>query len=103
MAGLMSDKVRSTVSEVPGLGSLPIIGALFRSSKYQRDETELLVVVTARLVKPVPPHLAPPLPTDFEGGGPDSFSFFLLGYDEVGGPKDARTKRGSSGATGFAP
>ncbi len=104
MAGLMSDKVRSTVNAVPGLGSLPIIGALFRSSSYERNETELLVVVTARLVKPVAPHLAPPVPTDFVGEEPDGFSFFLLGSDEVGGPKqDARARRGSSGATGFAP
>jgi pilus assembly protein CpaC len=104
MAGLMSDKVRSTVSEVPGFGSLPILGALFRSSAYRRDETELLVVVTARLVKPVAPHLAPRVPTDFVGDEPDSFSFFLLGHDQVGGGKeDPSTKRGSSGATGFAP
>jgi pilus assembly protein CpaC len=104
MAGLMSDKVRSTANAVPGLGSLPIIGALFRSSSYRRDETELLVVVTARLVKPVPPHLAPPVPTDFEGGEPDAFSYFLFGSETVGSPKqDARARRGSTGATGFAP
>jgi pilus assembly protein CpaC len=106
MAGLMSDKVRSTLSEVPGLGRLPILGALFRSSSYRRDETELLVVVTARLVKPVAPHLTPRVPTDFVGGEPDGFSFFLLGHDEVGDapPKqDSSAKRGSSGATGFSP
>jgi pilus assembly protein CpaC len=104
MAGLMSDKVRSTVNEVPWLGSIPIIGALFRSSNYLRQETELLVVVTARLVKPVAPHLAPALPTDFQGGEPDSFSFFFLGSDEVGGgTQDPKSKRGTSGATGFAP
>jgi pilus assembly protein CpaC len=60
--------------------------------------------VTARLVKPVAPHLAPRVPTDFVGDEPDSFSFFLLGHDQVGGGKeDSSTKRGSSGATGFAP
>jgi pilus assembly protein CpaC len=104
VAGLMSDKVRSTIDQVPWLGSLPIVGALFRSSNYKRQETELLVVVTAHLVKPVAPHLGPALPTDFEGGEPDSFSFYFLGSDQVGGPKqDARSKRGTSGATGFAP
>ena len=104
VAGLMSDKVRSTIDQVPWLGSLPIIGVLFRSSNYKRQETELLVVVTSRLVKPVPPHLAPALPTDFEGGEPDNFSFYFLGSDEVGGGKqDPKSKRGSTGATGFAP
>jgi pilus assembly protein CpaC len=83
---------------------VPIIGALFRSSSYKREETELLVVVTTRLVKPVAPHLAPVLPTDFEGSEPDAFSFFFLGDEQSGSPKqDPRTRRGSTGATGFAP
>src|SRR5262249_11739530 len=52
IAGLLSDKVRSNVDKVPGLGDLPVLGALFRSTSYRREETELLVVVTARLVRP---------------------------------------------------
>ncbi len=100
VAGLMSDQVRSSLDKVPLLGSLPILGALFRSSNYKRQETELLVVVTTRLVKPVAPHEAPSLPNDFEGSQPDNFSFFLLGLDEVGSP---RRVRGPSGAGGFAP
>jgi pilus assembly protein CpaC len=103
VAGLMSDKVRSTIDEVPWLGRLPILGALFRSSSYKRQETELLVVVTARLVKPVPPHLVPVLPTDFDGIEPDNFSFFFLGLDAVDRGQPLRGKRGVSGATGFAP
>ena len=104
MAGLMSDRIRSTVDQVPWLGSLPIVGALFRSSSYKRQETELLVVVTARLVRPVAPHEAPLLPTDYEASEPDSFSFFFLGWEDVGSPpKDSRAKRGATGATGFAP
>ena len=105
IAGLMSDRVRSTIDQVPGLGSIPILGALFRSSQYQRQETELLVVITARLVKPAAPHEVLPLPTDYEGGSPDGFSFFLLGYDVVGDPKrdPESPPRGPSGAGGFAP
>jgi pilus assembly protein CpaC len=103
VAGLMSDRVRSTVDRVPWLGSLPIIGALFRSSSYKRQETELLVVVTTRLVRPVAPHEAPSLPTDFEASEPDSFSFFFLGWEDAGtAPRDPRSRRGASGATGFA-
>jgi pilus assembly protein CpaC len=105
IAGLLSDKVRSTVDQVPGLGSIPILGALFRSSKYQRQETELLVVITVHLVKPVAPHEVQPLPTDFEGNEPNGWAFFLMGWEEVGGGKrdPAAPKRGPAGPGGFAP
>ncbi|HET9681240.1 MAG TPA: type II and III secretion system protein family protein [Candidatus Limnocylindrales bacterium] len=105
IAGLMSDKVRSSIDQVPGLGSIPILGALFRSSQYQRQETELLVVITARLVKPVAPHEVQPLPTDYLGVEPGAFSFFLLGADEAGSPgRDASAPpRGAAGAGGFTP
>jgi pilus assembly protein CpaC len=111
IAGLLSDKVRSTVDKVPGLGSIPILGALFRSSRYQRQETELLVVVTTRLVRPVAPHELPRLPTDSEPLEPDAFSFFLMGSEGVGASQPpqpvpaepAAQRRGPAGATGFAP
>ena len=102
IAGLLSDKVRSTIDQVPFLGSLPILGALFRSSAYQRDETELLVVITAQLVKPIAPHEVTPLPTDFLGNEPDAFSFFFLGADTIGSPSGP-SRRGPSGAGGFTP
>jgi pilus assembly protein CpaC len=105
IAGLMSDKVRSTIDKVPGLGSIPILGALFRSSSYQRQETELLVVITVQLVKPVAPHEVQPLPTDYLANEPGSFSFFLLGSDEEGSPKrdHATPPRGPAGSGGFTP
>ena len=104
IAGLLSDKVRSTIDKVPWLGSLPLLGALFRSSQYQRQETELLVVITAQLVKPVAPKVAVPLPTDDLGDEPGSLSFFLLGLDAVGGREGrAEAPRGAAGASGFTP
>ncbi len=81
IAGLMSDKVRSQIDKVPLLGSIPILGALFRSSQYQRQESELLIIVTARLAEPLAPHQIPPLPTDFERNDPSDFQLFLLGMD----------------------
>jgi pilus assembly protein CpaC len=102
IAGLLSDKVRSTIDKVPGLGSIPILGALFRSSSYQRQETELLVVITAHLVKPVAPHEVPPLPNDFDGIEPGAFSFFLLG-SETEGSQSEPARGGPSGAGGFTP
>lgn len=54
LAGLLQDKLREQVDKIPGLGDLPVLGALFRSTKYQQEKTDLLVTVTPHLVKPVP-------------------------------------------------
>jgi pilus assembly protein CpaC len=53
IAGLLQSDINNVINEVPGLGRLPILGALFRSSGFRRNETELVVVVTPRMVKPV--------------------------------------------------
>jgi pilus assembly protein CpaC len=108
IAGLLSDRVRSNIDKVPFLGSVPILGTLFRSSSYQRQETELLVVITAHLVRPVAPHEVPPLPTDHEALEPDAFSFFLLGAESAGPPAvpaaaPGHPRRGPAGAGGFTP
>jgi pilus assembly protein CpaC len=79
IAGLLSNRIRSQVDKIPLLGDLPILGMLFRSVSYQRDESELLVVVTARLARPLAPHEVPPLPTDEELNDPGDLELFLLG------------------------
>lgn len=53
IAGLMSNNSQNTIDKTPGAGDLPIIGALFRSTNYRKGETELVIVVTPYLVKPV--------------------------------------------------
>ncbi|WP_340587344.1 type II and III secretion system protein family protein [Erythrobacter alti] len=63
IAGLLRDETQTTVNQLPLLGSLPIIGSLFRSTSYQRGETELLIVVTPRLVQPIRPDQVR-MPTD---------------------------------------
>ena len=63
IAGLIQQDFKTTVQQVPLLGSLPIIGSLFRSSSFQKGETELLIVVTPRLVQPIRPEQVR-LPTD---------------------------------------
>ncbi|MDT8403040.1 type II and III secretion system protein family protein [Sulfuriflexus sp.] len=63
IAGLLQNDINNAVDKFPGLGSLPVLGALFRSTDFQRHETELVVLVTPRLVKPVPPGRLV-LPTD---------------------------------------
>jgi pilus assembly protein CpaC len=85
IAGLLSDRVRSQVQRIPFLGDLPILGVLFRSVSYQRDESELLVVVTAHLARPVSPHEAPRLPTDNELNDPNDIQLFLFGAMGGGG------------------
>ena len=53
IAGLMSNNSQNTIKKLPGAGDIPIVGALFRSTHYQKGETELVIVVTPYLVQPV--------------------------------------------------
>jgi pilus assembly protein CpaC len=62
IAGLMKNTNQNNVDKAPFLGDLPILGALFRSTKYKRSETELVIIVTPYLVRPVSSQLS--LPTD---------------------------------------
>ncbi|CAN5195165.1 type II and III secretion system protein family protein [soil metagenome] len=52
MGGLLQDAVRQSIAKFPGLGNLPILGTLFRSRDFQRNETELVIIITPYLVKP---------------------------------------------------
>jgi pilus assembly protein CpaC len=92
IAGLLSDNTRSTVKKVPILGEIPILGTLFRSQTYQRDESELLVVVRSVLTQPIAVKDAPKLPGDDEITDPSDFNFFLLG--DIGGGKKEKKRRG---------
>jgi pilus assembly protein CpaC len=60
IAGLMDNRVTNITSKVPGLGDLPILGYLFKSKNFQKSNSELMVLVTARKVSPE--TVAPPLP-----------------------------------------
>ncbi len=53
IAGLMSNNAQNTIKKLPGAGDLPIVGALFKSTSFRKGETELVIVVTPYLVKPV--------------------------------------------------
>ncbi len=81
IAGLLQNDFSDNITGFPFLGDLPIIGALFRSTEYQKGETELVIVVTPHLVNPAagPEHLA--LPTD-NFVPPDEFSLFMMGRTE---------------------
>jgi pilus assembly protein CpaC len=62
IAGLLRNSATNDIEKAPFLGDLPILGALFRSTRFRRAETELVIVVTPYLVRPVSNQLA--LPTD---------------------------------------
>ncbi len=64
IAGLIQNDINNAIKKFPGLGDIPVLGALFRSTRYQRQETELVVIITPRLVKPVQSADALALPTD---------------------------------------
>ncbi len=77
IAGLLQNDIRSTIDGLPGMKDIPILGALFRSVAFRREETELVVTVTPYLVRPVDPNRMA-LPTD--GFAPASdFDMYLLG------------------------
>jgi pilus assembly protein CpaC len=83
IGGLMRDNVRESVKKVPFLGEIPILGALFRSSSFQKSETELLIIVTPHLVKPLD-MTAQTLPTDYYVE-PNDFEFYFMGFPEKSG------------------
>jgi len=120
IAGLLRSNFQDTVRQLPVLGSLPIIGTLFRSTGFQKDQTELVMIVTPRLVKPVDNIADVRLPTD-RVGDPHELDLFLMGRtDKAVGinpldpnapppekpaapakPADKNKKGGFSGPTGY--
>lgn len=82
IGGLIKNNVTQTIAALPLLGEIPILGALFRSTAFQTDQSELLFVVTPRLTKPLPAPYA--LPTD-SFKAPTRSEFFLHGQMESQG------------------
>jgi pilus assembly protein CpaC len=82
IAGLLQSQNDITTSRVPGLGKMPVLGSLFSSKSYQRRETDLVILVTPYLVKPVDPSKKMAEPTD--GSQPASnVDYFLNNTEEV--------------------
>ncbi len=80
IAGLLSDNYRTIINKFPVLGDIPILGTVFRSSRFQKNETELVVLVTPYLVKPTTAKDTR-LPTDAYVE-PNDYEFYLLGKKE---------------------
>ena len=60
IAGLLQNTTNQNVSKVPGLGDIPVLGTLFRSNEFQREESELVVIVTPYIVRPTSGRIAAP-------------------------------------------
>ena len=88
IAGLLSENVTENINKFPFLGDIPILGALFRSTSFKKNETELVVIVTPHLVKTIDMSKQT-LPTD-KYGDPGDFRFYLLG-DLVGSAKERKS------------
>jgi pilus assembly protein CpaC len=87
LAGLLRKDFNDTVRQIPFLGSIPIIGSLFRSTGFQNDQTELVIVVTPHLVRPVPAN-ALKLPTD-RAAPPNEADLLINGRTDTGVPPSA--------------
>jgi pilus assembly protein CpaC len=91
IAGLLQDDFRDLNSQVPWLGDIPILGALFRSAEYQREQSELVIIITPHLVTPTRGE-ALALPTD-RVRPPSEKDLFLFGRVA----NDTRNLRGAAG------
>jgi len=101
IAGLIQDNTRQEHHKIPGLGDLPILGALFQSDRFERSETELVIIVTPYVVRPVnadqlrtplDPYRAPPLASSEEAPRPQTVPV---------NPAQATTLGGAQSNTGF--
>ena len=90
LAGLLDNNETKSISKIPMLGDIPVLGNLFKSASFQKQETELMFIITAELVKPVNRDDIPNMKgiDGLKTGSP-------LGVEPAGGP-------GVSGNTGFS-
>jgi pilus assembly protein CpaC len=82
IGGLLQNDNKNSIEQLPWLGSVPVLGALFSSKSYQKNETDLAIIVTPRLVRPARPGDEIKAPTD-DTLPPNDTDFFLLGKMEV--------------------
>lgn len=101
IAGLLQNNHENSITKTPGLGDVPVLGALFRSNSFQRNETELVIVITPYLVKPVNANDIV-LPTDGYKA-PDDFQRIIGGQLGSGTPGGTRPKPSMAPPADAAP
>lgn len=101
IGGLLQERTSQQIQQMPGLGNIPILGALFRSRDYQSQQTELVILVTPYLVAPSPLN-AIAVPTDHTRPASDAEAIFLGKLESMYGVGTTGEMRGSiSGSIGF--
>ena len=69
LGGLLQDTGNTAQDQLPWVGDVPVLGALFRGSEYQKNETDLVIVVMPHIVRPMPATVAARTPLDGTGAG----------------------------------
>ena len=88
LGGLLQNKSTTAQEQLPWIGDVPVLGALFSSKSYQKNETDLAIIVTPRIVRPTRP--GDPVKTPLDNTLPaNDLDFFLMGKNEIT-PADAR-------------
>lgn len=82
LGGLLQNDGATAQNQLPWVGELPVLGALFRSSEYQKNETDLVILVTPHIVHPIPPARVAHTPLD-DSLPANDVDFFLMGHAEV--------------------
>jgi pilus assembly protein CpaC len=86
IGGLLQSQGKNAISQLPWIGDVPVLGALFRSTQYQKNETDLAIIVTPRLVRPARPGDV--IKTPLDGSlPPNDADLFLMGKIEVSKPQ----------------
>lgn len=81
LAGLLTEQTNVNRQEMPLLGRIPILGTLFRRMHHERNESELMVYITPRIVRPIAAGELPPILGTTENNNPNDFAIFFLGAD----------------------
>lgn len=88
IGGLLQTDNKNQIEQLPWLGTVPVLGALFSSKSYQKNETDLVIIVTPRLVRPMRPGDRIRTPAE-DSLPPNDADFFLMGKTEIG-PEEGR-------------
>lgn len=97
IGGLLQTVNQNQVEQLPWLGSVPVLGTLFSSKSYQKNQTDLVIIVTPRLVRPARPGDSIKSPAD-ETLPPNDVDFFLMGKTEISPPE---ARKGGAQASHF--